>query len=251
MKGLKRVGDVLDLQRAWKLGFDAPPVFRQQGFYTAGHPVKSAKALAETAPAFASKLGAFKVAEELQGRDNAKNGWYKRHMKLDVSETSGHDEFVQSSLAQKVPVLSNFERWHSAYGARARADLFDTMTAGLSKRGKATEAEAAIIGHAVNAFSGRGNLGQMEQAVGILNKIFLAPKWVVSRYQTAFGEPLLYGLRKHGLQPRARLAVAKEYVRSCAGVLRSTAWSDWQSQREFKACRLTWIKHRLILERFV
>jgi hypothetical protein len=114
--------------------------------------------------------------------------------------------------------FSHLERWHSSYLTQLRADLFDAMTSSMSRSGRPDEAEAKIIGNAVNVFTGKGNLYSAERAVGLLNKVFLAPKWVASRFQLAIGQPLWHGIYEHGLQPRARAAVAKEYARAFAGL---------------------------------
>jgi hypothetical protein len=139
-------------------------------------------------------------------------------MGLELKNINGQDEFVQASLLNRIPWFSHTERWHSAYLTRLRVDYFDALSASFTRGREMSVAEQKIIGNAVNEFTGRGNLGALEQGVGILNKMFLAPKWVWSRFQVALGHPLWYGLKEHGLQPKARLAVAKEYMRMGTGV---------------------------------
>lgn len=215
-KILRGAGDIIDFQRAFKLGFDLPPIFRQGGFVTLSHPILSGKSFKESAESLKSPLAASKNLVELQERENNKSGAYKRNMNLDLSDMRIQDEFARSSIAERIPGLSHLQRWHSNYLTRLRADLYDTMTASMIRSGKPTEAEGQIVGNAVNAFTGRGSVIEMGQAAGVLNKVFLAPSWVLSRFKVALGQPLWYGLRKHGLQPRARVAVAKEYVRAAA-----------------------------------
>lgn len=217
-RNLRRVWEVASLQRGIFLGLDLPPLLRQAGFVSLGHPVMAAKAFAKTVKAFRSDLKSQEVMAEIASRDNAKNGAYKRDMNLELSDLHSQDEFVQSSYLKKIPVFSGLQRWHSAFLTKLRADLYDSLSAGLSKTGTPTAAEGAIIGNAVNVFTGKGNLGRYEQAVGSLNNVFLAPKWVVSRFQTASLQPLRFGAAKHGMQAQARKAVAKEYARMLAGV---------------------------------
>ena len=97
-------------------------------------------------------------------------------------------------------------------------DLFDLGEAALSRAGKFTEAEADIIGNNINVATGKGELYGAEKIVNGLNKVFLAPRWVASRFEFALGQPLLHGIREHGWQPRARAYVAKEYARAMAGM---------------------------------
>lgn len=221
-KNLRRVGDTLDLLRAIKLGGDLPPALRQGGFFTASHPIKSAKAFWATRKAVRGELQGREILAEIAERPNAQNGAYKRAMGLDLTNPHGADEFMQSNWIKRVPFFRSMERWHSVYLTRARADFFDTMAAGLSKDGKLTPAQEKLIGNAVNVFTGKGNLGQMERSVNVLNKVFLAPKWVVSRFQTALpvpGNPLLHGVLKKdiGKQPAVRAEIAKQYLRAAAG----------------------------------
>lgn len=217
-KGLRRAGAIVDLQRAIKLGGDLPPILRQGGFATLARPAMSLRSVKGSAKAFPSEEGAYKNLAQIATRENNTNGNYKRGMNLDLKNVHGQDEFVQASLLRKIPWFSHTERWHSAYLTRLRADYFDTLAAGLTRGREMSVDEQKLIGNAVNEFTGRGNLGAMEHSVGILNKVFLAPKWVWSRYQVALGHPLWYGLRTYGLQPKARLAIAKEYMRMGTGV---------------------------------
>lgn len=232
-------GDALDFQRAGFLGFDLPPALRQAGFVTMGHPVESGKALAATAKALKSEMGAHEVVAEIASRDFAKDGSYKRWADLDPT-SHGADEFIQSTwirdlpffkplkyintkLTKKIaetrglPVAKQMQRWNDAYLLRIRADRIDGLAATITPDGRPTEAQGHLIGNAVNIFTGRGHLRQMGESLSLLQKLLLAPRWVFSRFQLLAGQPIWHGPIKYGLQPRARLMIAKEYIRSVLG----------------------------------
>lgn len=240
-KFISLVGNALDLQRNLKLGGDLPPIFRQAGLIMLSRPWMTLKSLKGSIRSAVSEHQAQRVLAEVASRENAKNGEYKRNMGLDVSDTHGQDEFLRSSWVKDLPIFkplkyintrptkwlsevrgvpgfSHLERAHSTFLTRVRADYYDALTAGLWSKSGHTEAGKAIIGNAVNVFSGRGGLAEMGKSIGVLNKIFLAPNWVLSRFKAAVGEPIWHGPLKYGFQPRARAAIATEYLRQAAGL---------------------------------
>jgi hypothetical protein len=217
-KGIRHAGNLTDFLRSIMLGGDLPPIFRQGLVATLQHPLVSTKAFFTSAKAFKSETSAHEVLSDLALRPNARNGMYQRHLGMDVTNIHGLDEFLHSSWIKRVPGFAHLERWHSAYLSKLRADLFDLGEAALSRAGKFTEAEADIIGNNINVATGKGELYGAERIVNGLNKVFLAPRWVASRFEFALGQPLLHGIREHGLQPRARAYVAKEYARAMGGM---------------------------------
>lgn len=167
----------------------------------------------------ATEAGRSKAAHELSQRKNFKNGFYKR-ARLEFSETSGplraQEEFVMSSLTDKIPILKNFNRAWVTYMNLLRAEYFDMMT-NLGHGGTVSEAEAKVLANAINIATGRGNFGKFNGAMTLLNSVFLAPKYKVSRFQLLAGP--LSGFRfGKGATARTRKLIAKEYGMTLAGV---------------------------------
>lgn len=213
------VSDTIDLSRSIMLGMDLPPIFRQGLLTTLAHPVLSFKALYKSAGAFASKDAAARSQAQIEGRRNFQDGTYKR-MGLEFnSSEGGMDNMVEeyrSRLIHYVPVFAHLERANAAFINRLRADYADALIKSLTRTGKPTEAEGRQIGNLVNVATGRGNLGKLgEKAVPLLTNIFLAPRYVTSRFQYALGQPLLYGGREG--TARTRKLIATEYARTMLG----------------------------------
>lgn len=65
-----------------------------------------------------------------------------------------------------------------------RFQRFVGMIRGLTKNGEPTQQEAEAIAKFINAVTGRGNIKAIEKQAGILNTLFFAPRYVVSRFET-------------------------------------------------------------------
>src|SRR5690606_34947056 len=74
-----------------------------------------------------------------------------------------------------------------------RADTFDAPSAPLARGKEPTQAERGALANYVNAATGRGSLGKFQQSATLLNTVFFAPRWVVSRFQMLAAQPLWYG----------------------------------------------------------
>lgn len=65
-----------------------------------------------------------------------------------------------------------------------RFQRFVGMIRGLTKNGEPAPQEAEAIAKFINTVTGRGNIKAIEKQAGILNTLFFAPRYVVSRFET-------------------------------------------------------------------
>lgn len=220
-KALDLGSEVSNLIRTWFVGLDLPPVARQGGFFTLAHPIKSGKALAETFGAFRSEERAHAKHMDIEDRENFKNGNYDR-MGVEFTGEYGtmdaKEESFRSETIGKIPVFSGLERAHVSYLNRIRADMADILLESLPKDTGGTDAEARVIGKFVNAATGRGEMGKFKGAVGLLSHVFLAPRYVLSRFQTVLGAAWHPMMSAAGYQRAARMAIMKEYGRVAIGL---------------------------------
>jgi hypothetical protein len=199
-----------------------------------------------------SEHQAFKYAEMRKARKNAQNGVDKiskvEYTELDNNVFSKHEEAAYSvfddwakkplktgSLPKDAALLlpkllsrgvRGSNRAFNTYLNEVRADLLDEVLRATYRNRPPTPAELELIGNAVNVSTGRGRLNP--KVAGAMTALLWAPKLLVSRIQTLTGEPVFYGLftGKFGINPRARLALAKEYAFAIMG-----GFLLWQTSR--------------------
>lgn len=219
-----------EVVRSGWLGFDFGITLAQGGMFAAGHPIQAAKDLFSAIRSFISEKGQFFVEQKIRNSPNANA--YDR-MGIDFSELAGtrseQEEFFQGQAITAIPVLSNFARAFTtgmnlirAHYADAMINSFSTLSSISRKKAELDPAAAELIGNAVNVMGGRGSLWKWaKMAMPAATKFFLAPRWVISRFQIILGQPLLHGFGRKGFlhTNRARAAVAFEYARSITGML--------------------------------
>lgn len=206
--------EAVNTARAAMTSFDLSAVLRQGGFIAIAHPVRAAKAFPAMFRAMASEAGEFAVNREIQSRPNAP---LYRSSKLYLHDPesavlSKMEEAYMSRWAKKIPGVAHSERAYTSFLNRLRADSFDAMVSDMTKGGVATPSEAAAISNFINVATGRGNLGSSAGAAVNLNTAFFSPRYVVSRFELALGQPLWKGTGG------TRVAIAKEYARFLGGV---------------------------------
>lgn len=219
VKSLKLAGEAVSLPRALMASIDFP-LLRQGMVAAVTHPIRTGKAVPEMFRSFFSEEVAQRAQYEIDHRPNAP--LYKA-AGLDLTSRTGplaaHEEGFLSRLVDKVPIIGHItrasERSYTTVLNRIRADSFDAMAGSLSRDGKLTTSEAKVVANYVNVMTGRGELGQAQKAAVLLNHLFFAPKWAVSRFQMLLGQPLYSNFSESA--PRARALVAKEYGRLAGG----------------------------------
>ena len=196
-------------------------VGRQGGWYTLGHPISGAKKIGQMFKAFADEQYAAQVNNEILNRDLAPVG---ARSKLAIIPTDGtaklsaHEEALMSHWAERIPVIKQFTRAGITYMNLIRAENFDTLYRTLGNTDTVTQDKADLIANYVNVASGRGNLGKIEPIATLLNRVFFAPKYVVSRFQLLTGQPLWYKARSVEGSAQVRKLIALEYARAFASI---------------------------------
>lgn len=230
-----RVAEPFNAVRAVMTSMDFSGFLRQGGFVVLSHPIRSARALPEMFKAFASDEASYRSGREIAARPNAPLYAKAKLFLSDIGQggLSKQEENFVSRLAGKVPLVRASERAYVTVLNRLRADSFDALVNTLGRDGAVTKAEGEAIANFVNVVTGRGKLaGSMEKAADAMNTVFFAPRWVISRMQTAALQPLYKGTMA------TRRAIVAEYARYLGGVgvvlglgalAGGTIETDWRS----------------------
>lgn len=210
------VRSVPELLKAIKMGVDFSIFGLQMGQKVlAGRFREVGKALREGGRSFASEQG----TREAEARV-ALDPLYHTARREGGVKFGGHgvtpvEELARSTWAEKVPGLKHFQRGVTAALNSLRMQDFARQHSSLSKGGRTpTTRELAAIGNATNVFTGRG--GPKSQAFDILSNPLvgaLAPRWVMSRFQTLLLQPMWGG------SARTRKIILGEYVRTAIGAV--------------------------------
>lgn len=221
----ERIGATFDMARILQTTGEFSVVLRQGGIFAYGHPLQTAKFVVEMLKAFSSGQAAWEINNRILNRHLAPvAARAKLHISvLDGSEQLSHmEEEVMSRLGVGLPIIRNFTRATLTYMNLLRSGWFDALYHTAGRTDSLTEGEAKIAANAVNILSGRGPLTATgERAAVLLNRVFYAPKYVVSRFQTALGYPIWSNVGEDAA--RVRAAIAYEYARFLLGF--STAYA--------------------------
>lgn len=233
-KAFGAVQETFNLARAIMTSVDLSAVLRQGGFIAMAHPLRALSAVPDMLRAFASEKAAFDVEDKISKRDNAR--LYQKY-KLELTDRrstslSKMEEAFMSRLVDKLPTAAGggfvrgSSRAYSTFLNLLRADSFDAMAATLARGKEPTSEEGKAIANFINAATGRGSLGKFQQSASVLNTVFFAPRWVMSRFQMLVPLQLFYGGTN-----RTRYLIAQEYARYLIGAavamaLVSTALGD-------------------------
>lgn len=159
--------------------------------------------------ALRSEKGQHAVNMEIMSRPNYP--LYTRS-KLYLSEhgqkLSQMEEAYASRWAEKIPIIRGFQRAYPTFLNRLRADVFDTMIKGAER----TPDNLNAIANLINVGTGRGSIQGMEAGLTLANRVFFAPRWVISRFQLLTGQPL-WGRKGRAADRQTKLLIAKEYSR--------------------------------------
>jgi hypothetical protein len=188
---------------------------------TITHPVRSAKAVPDMLRALRSDEGAWRIEQEIAERSNSARYWKAG---LEFTHFDGpltlREEAFRSALAEKIPLFGRgiraSNRAFSAYLNRVRADSFDAMTDAFTARGRAlTHAEETALADYINICTGRGQIKSQKfrASVDFLNGTLWSPRYVISRFQLAFGSALWGG------SGATRRMIVEDYARFIAGMI--------------------------------
>jgi hypothetical protein len=128
------------------------------------------------------------------------------------------EEDFMSGYAEKIPLVGDLvkasERAYMGYLNRLRADVFDSLYYKGQENGihwKTEGKKLRGLAEYVNTATGRGSLGQFEQAATAASTIFFSPRLIASRVKIL--NPMYYA-KLHAKDPM----LAKEALRDLAGV---------------------------------
>lgn len=213
--------EAINTARDIMTSFDLSATLRQGGVGVAGHPLLAKQAFAEQLQAFASEGRARDIMRKIEERPNALSGLDKRSGLAIIGDgplEKGEDVFV-SSFGHKIHGVAASGRAYRTFLNRMRAGMFDGLVSSMEKGGKKiSDADAKLLAEYVNAATGRGGLGMLENSANGLATIFFSPRFQMSRLQLLTLHPLWKGiLSPEGASMKARGMVASEYARSLVG----------------------------------
>lgn len=211
----QKASEPLNSLRTLLVSMNFHAVLRQGGFIVTGNPLRAARAIGPMLRAFGSDQAAHTINEEILNRPNAplykKSGLYLAPADH-LGPLSAQEESYMSNWAQKVPLVKNSERAYTTFLNKLRADSFDTMSQTLARNGQPTMDESKALSNFINVATGRGSLGSMERAAQPLNSIFFSPRYIASRFQLLFGQPM------YGGSGATRKIIAGEYAKYLIGM---------------------------------
>jgi len=191
-KGTRLATEILNIPRTLMTIGDFSGLLRQDIFFAAGHPLRTASAAKEM---FVS--GWSQKHYDRWFADLKENPRYDTMQKsrLSISDSLSHDltkreEDFMSSLSEKIPligktVIKGSERSYTALLNKSRVDMFEYFAKSMEERGvtfdnnpKAYKAMAEYINNA----TGRSDFGEtLNRVAPILNSIFFSPRLIASR----------------------------------------------------------------------
>jgi hypothetical protein len=209
--------NLTDELRAIRATGDMSATLRQGLQLATSRPLAAGKAFLNAGEAmFRSKT----AEEVMQNIKNSPTYELSQQAKLELTEmdgpTSAREEFFRGKLLERVPGLGNVmrasNRHMTTYLNMLRMSAFDQF---VKANPNATIPELTMWADYINKASGRGDLKAFGVVGSAMSKIFFAPKFSVSRFQTPAT------LVKYWGEPRVRKAIAKDMAATLA--LGSTA----------------------------
>jgi hypothetical protein len=210
----------INLSRAAITSIDLSAVLRQGGFQMLANPFTTVKAFVPMMRALRSDANANAVNDEIIARANfdlyQKSGLHLSEQ--DSAHPTKMEEVYMGRWQRKVPLIAASGRAYVTFLNKLRADTFDASIKAFSKNGEALSMdEMKQLAYFINNSTGRSDLGRLNSEA--ISDIFFAPRWVVSRFNMAFGIPLHLILGTSKFSPRMRRHVARKYAQFTAGFM--------------------------------
>lgn len=185
-------------------------VLRQGKLAAASRPVMTARALPKAFQAlFADEVTARAIDIQTKSDPVAtraiENGV---HFAEEGAKLSAREETLASKLADRIPLLRNFNQAGRVFLNKLRIDLYKSMEGGR----ELTPEQGEALAKYVNEATGRGSLGALEKSSVELGRVLFAPRYLASRLQYAVGHSLWGG------DLTTRRIIAKEYARTLVGL---------------------------------
>jgi len=189
---MRLAAEVLNVPRTLMTIGDYSGLLRQNLFFTAGHPIRTAAAAKEMFIQGWSQKEYDRWFADLKEDSNYQ---IMQDSKLSISDSINHDltkreEDFMSSLSEKIPfigktIVKGSERSYTALLNKVRVDMFNYFAESMKDRGvtyanspKAYKAMAEYINNA----TGRSDFGEtLNRVAPILNSVFFSPRLIASR----------------------------------------------------------------------
>jgi hypothetical protein len=216
-KGFHYAWNVMAIPRAIMASTDLSAIRRQGGLLFMSHPIRALNAMPDMVRAMKSERAYFDLMQDIRERPNAPLYVSSKLGLTDVSSPrlSQLEEQYMSPWAEKIPIVNHSQRAYVYFLNRLRADTFDAMSMLLTRSGMPNAKQAAAISNFINVFTGRGTIpGNYASSIALLNNMFFAPRYVLSRFQALTGQPLRYALKA---DPAVTKLIAGEYARTLLG----------------------------------
>lgn len=185
---VKIVSNVAGTAKAIKASLDDSALFRQGWKTLWTHPgiwtKNAARSFSDIVKTFGKKAVMDEVTADIISRPN-----YDRMVKAKLA-TATIEEAFPTTLPEKIPLFGRFykasEVAYTAFLHRQRADIFDKYIEIAQRSGLNIDdvKELRPIGSLVNSLTGRGNLGGLEPAAGVINNVFFSPRMIKSEIDT-------------------------------------------------------------------
>jgi hypothetical protein len=220
-KIFEAAGEGVNLARQLVTSGDFPPVFRQ-GLFAIGRPITTAKAVADSFKAMVSEKQRFRIMKEINDRPNAPlYSRSKLYLAKDTAQPLSQQEenFMGNWFKQLPrwtivgPLLRASERSYNTFLNKLRADTFDSAVNAFNISETDTASLNSLAAN-INTFTGRSTLPTraLEQSAPGLNAFLFAPRFMMSRFKVAVGQPLWGGTAK------SRMAALDTYARTLGGI---------------------------------
>lgn len=222
--------EVLASSRTLITSADLSAPFRQGGVFSIGdlvfNPRRLGRQLGGMLKSAVSETGFQNQEAALRLRPNAElyqsSGLYLAD--IDGRFTT-REENMRSNLAEKIPVIGRVvrgsNRAYAGFLNRQRADAFDSFIDLMGGKGSVKPQDARFLAQAVNDLTGRGEVSKsMAGAMNFLSRYLFSPRFLISRFKTLAGVPIVRGRWSgpEAVSLRARAAVAMPYAKMAASL---------------------------------
>lgn len=229
-----------NIPRSIMSSFDLSAPLRQGLFISAGHPVRGMQSFLKMFRQFGSEQ-AFQAVQESITKKASYN--LMKESGLSLTEMGQNllvrEERFMSQWAEKIPLVGRgvraSGRAYMGFLNKLRADVFDDLAQKASKLGLDPQNNMKLtkeIAKFVNAASGRGGLGALENSAVELNTFFFSPRLIASRLTLL--NPIYYVkadpfVRKEALKCLFATAGAVGTTLGLAKVAGVEVGTDWRS----------------------
>jgi hypothetical protein len=217
----EQLADVANVPRSLKSSIDLSAAMRQGAMFTLTHPAKAARIFFGSQLKSLSNKGYESFKTTLAADPDVKlmkdSGLHLTS--LADGKITNREEAFASKLAGKVPLVKRTENAYVTFLDAARSEWFKQLKgqaedAATKAKRPVTKAQYEAIARFVNRATGRGDLGKgaINDAAPLLNSMFFAPRYAVSKLQVL--DPRTYSQ----LPPGARRQAVRQAVQYFATV---------------------------------